>query len=145
MMGAVSECASTIPSLNSQNVMYVQGWGAVSECACTIPSLNSPFLITITLINYFAFFNRILLETDAPYFQPTVLKKDAQHELSFPGDVWFVGIQIAECRGVEAQEIFNSNRNNISNLYGIPTFVEPMEGAEDVNNVSSIFICITVL
>ena len=73
------------------------------------------------------------------------MKTDTPNELSFPGDVWFVGNQIAEVRGVEAGEIFKLNRNNISNLYGIPAFVEPMEGAEDVNKVSSILICITVL
>ena len=73
------------------------------------------------------------------------MKTDTPNELSFPGDVWFVGNQIAEVKGVEAEQIFKSNRNNISNLYGIPTFVEPMEGAEDVSKVSSILICITVL
>ena len=77
------------------------------------------------------------------------MKTDTPNELSFPGDVWFVGNQIAEVRGEEAEDIFKSNRNNISNLYGIPAFIEPMEGAErtqgDVNNVSNIFLYITVL
>ena len=75
MIGAVSECASTIPSLNSQNVMYVQGWGAVSECACTIPSLNSPFLITITLINYFAFFQQNLVGNGCALFSTNSFEK----------------------------------------------------------------------
>ena len=40
--------------------------------------------------------NRILLETDAPYFPPLRLRNNGQEKIniSFPSDVWYVANQI---------------------------------------------------
>ena len=40
--------------------------------------------------------NRILLETDAPYFLPLRLRNNGQEKIniSFPSDVWYVANQI---------------------------------------------------
>ena len=62
--------------------------------------------------------SRILLETDAPYFRPSVLDKNGT--FCFPGHVWFVANQVAYFKKVSVETVLIVNRENVSELYNIP-------------------------
>lgn len=62
--------------------------------------------------------SRIMLETDAPYFRPSVLDKTSA--LCFPGHVWFVANQVAYFKKVSVETVLKVNRENVSELYNIP-------------------------
>ena len=61
--------------------------------------------------------SRILLETDAPYFRPSVLDGNGK---SLPGHVWFVANQVAYFKKVSVETVLIVNRENVSDLYKIP-------------------------
>ena len=66
--------------------------------------------------------DRLLLETDAPYFLPAELAKSASpysYQFSQPGQVIHVAAQIAALRGVSLEEVLDANRRNIEDVYGI--------------------------
>ena len=64
---------------------------------------------------------RLLLETDAPYFLPTMLARSAAYRFSFsqPGQVIHVAAQIATFRGISLEDVLKANRRNIEEVYGI--------------------------
>ena len=67
--------------------------------------------------------DRLLLETDAPYFLPSKLAKSASsysYQFSQPGQVIHVAAQIAALRGVSVEEVLDANKRNIEEVYGIP-------------------------
>ena len=66
--------------------------------------------------------DRLLLETDAPYFLPAKLAKSASpysYQFSQPGQVIHVAAQVAALRGVSLVEVLDANRRNIEEVYGI--------------------------
>ena len=66
--------------------------------------------------------DRLLLETDAPYFLPARLAKSASSysfQFSQPGQVIHVAAQIAALRGVTLEKVLDANRRNIEEVYGI--------------------------
>ena len=68
--------------------------------------------------------DKLLLETDAPYFLPAKLTKSASsyhYQFSQPGQVIHVAAQIAALRGVSLVEVLDANRRNIEEVYGIAT------------------------
>ena len=66
--------------------------------------------------------DRLLLETDAPYFLPSKLAKSESYSYQFsqPGQVIHVAAQIAALRGVSLEDVLDANRRNIEEVYGIP-------------------------
>jgi len=62
--------------------------------------------------------NRLLLETDAPYFLPVGVDK---RELPFsqPGHVLHVAAKVAELKGLALEEILTANMRNVTEVYGI--------------------------
>ena len=78
--------------------------------------------------------DKILLETDAPYFLPRVLKQTLEaRKLSMPGDVWFVAQQVAYWKNVEVNQILEANRQNVSMIYGIPPYSPFPPGLKVIN------------
>ena len=65
--------------------------------------------------------DRLLLETDAPYFLPAMLARSAGYSFNFsqPGQVIHVAAQIATLRDVSLEEVLEANRKNIEEVYGI--------------------------
>ncbi|CAL4086491.1 unnamed protein product, partial [Meganyctiphanes norvegica] len=66
--------------------------------------------------------SRLLLETDAPYFQPHCLSDDPSGQtryVSNPGMALYVASEIAKIRGIEVQEVLCHARKNTKILYGI--------------------------
>ena len=66
--------------------------------------------------------DRLLLETDAPYFLPAKITKSASsycYHFSQPGHVIHVAAQIAALRNVALEEVLGANRRNIEEVYGI--------------------------
>ena len=66
--------------------------------------------------------DRLLLETDAPYFLPARLAKSASsynYQFSQPGQVIHVAAQIASLRCATLEEVLDANRRNIEEVYGI--------------------------
>ena len=61
--------------------------------------------------------DRILLETDAPYFVPQNLRK--KEKFSHPGNVLYVAETIAKLRNQDVEIILENCRRNIRKLYGI--------------------------
>ena len=67
--------------------------------------------------------DKILLETDAPYFLPNKIKSSViSRKVSVPGDVWFVAQQVAYWKKIKVNEVLEANRRNISDIYGIPPY-----------------------
>ncbi|KAK3786201.1 hypothetical protein RRG08_020344 [Elysia crispata] len=62
--------------------------------------------------------DRLLLETDAPYFVPGNIK-DRKIKITHPGFALFTAEKIAELRGVPVDDILVACRNNTSKMYGI--------------------------
>lgn len=62
--------------------------------------------------------DRLLLETDAPYFLPVGVDK---RELPFsqPGHVLHVAAKVAELKGMALEEVLTVNRRNVTEVYGI--------------------------
>jgi len=60
---------------------------------------------------------RLLLETDAPYFVPKRLKQNSR--FSTPGMVMYVASRMAQFRGCSMDNVLETCRRNVSNLYGI--------------------------
>ena len=65
--------------------------------------------------------DRLLLETDAPYFLPAMLARSGEYSFKFsqPGQVIHVAAQIATLRNVSLEEVLEANRKNIEEVYGI--------------------------
>jgi hypothetical protein len=77
--------------------------------------------------------DRILLETDAPYFLPRQMP-DHQHDLSFshPGFVIHTAAQVANLKGVPVEEVIEANRRNLCQVYSrIPCAPERAKFASD--------------
>ena len=85
--------------------------------------------------------DKILLETDAPYFLPKILKQTltsaeaSSKPVSMPGDVWFVAQQVAYWKNLNVDQILEANRQNVSNIYGIPPYSPFPPGLKVVNEI----------
>ena len=63
---------------------------------------------------------RLLLETDAPYFLPTgVDKMQYQYSFSQPGHVLHVAAMVAALKKLPLEEVLAANRRNVTEIYGI--------------------------
>ncbi|XP_076469693.1 uncharacterized protein LOC143300022 [Babylonia areolata] len=62
--------------------------------------------------------NRLLLETDAPYFLPSGFEWEGL-SLSHPGMALMVAIRVAELRGIQVEEVLVQVRRNTQDMYGI--------------------------
>jgi len=79
---------------------------------------------------------KILLETDAPYFlPPAVLKSSYQYNFSQPGHVVHVAAQVAALRGIPLSEVLRANMKNIQAVYNIKMKVEQCEKEINGNSV----------
>ena len=63
--------------------------------------------------------DRLILETDAPYFPPLVSSRDYPSDMSHPGDVVHVAAQVAAIRQDTLENVLAANRKNIAPLYRI--------------------------
>jgi len=61
--------------------------------------------------------DRVLLETDAPYFIPTSLRDT--EKFSHPGNVIFVAEAIAEIKGCDVEKVLENCRRNVRKIYKI--------------------------
>ena len=61
---------------------------------------------------------RILLETDAPYFVPSQVA-DKRNKWSNPGMAIFTAQRIAEIKGVTLEEVLETARKNATKMYGV--------------------------
>jgi len=61
--------------------------------------------------------DRVLLETDAPYFVPESLRKSER--FSHPGNVIFVAEEIARLKGKDTDVILDNCRKNVRKLFSI--------------------------
>ncbi|ESO84415.1 hypothetical protein LOTGIDRAFT_132244 [Lottia gigantea] len=59
--------------------------------------------------------NRLLLETDSPYFVP----KPVKQVISLPGFALTVAEEVAHRRGISVQEVLRHCRDNMTSLFGI--------------------------
>ena len=65
--------------------------------------------------------DRLLLETDAPYFLPDKLAKSTSYPYRFsqPGHIVHVAAQVAALRNISIDEVLEANKKNIAEVYGI--------------------------
>ena len=63
--------------------------------------------------------DRLILETDAPYFSPRAQGRVYPMDLSHPGDVVHVAALVAELRKDTLENVLAANRRNIATLYRI--------------------------
>lgn len=61
--------------------------------------------------------DRVLLETDAPYFVPESLRKDER--FSHPGNVLFVAEEIARIKEIDVDFVLENCRRNVRKLFNI--------------------------
>ncbi|CAG5133122.1 unnamed protein product [Candidula unifasciata] len=61
--------------------------------------------------------DRLLLETDAPFFVPSVLYKDVRY--SYPGFALFTAEKVAQLRHISVDEVLTACRENTKKMYGI--------------------------
>ena len=66
--------------------------------------------------------DKIILETDAPYFLPAKIRTTSTTRPTLPGDIWFVAQQVAYWKNMTVEEVLQENRKNITDLYGIPPY-----------------------
>eukprot|EP00092_Neocalanus_flemingeri_P020527 GFUD01022240.1.p1 GENE.GFUD01022240.1~~GFUD01022240.1.p1 ORF type:complete len:511 (+),score=143.09 GFUD01022240.1:49-1581(+) len=64
--------------------------------------------------------NRLLLETDAPYFLPARTDKGRYPwNCALPGHVLHVAAQVAAIKGVELRDVLEQNLNNVKEIYRV--------------------------
>ena len=65
--------------------------------------------------------DRLLLETDAPYFLPAKLAKSTSYPYRFsqPGHIVHVAAQVAALRNISIDEVLEANKKNIAEIYGL--------------------------
>jgi len=64
--------------------------------------------------------DRMLLETDAPYFLPVgVDSNQYQYSFSQPGHLVHVAAKVAELKGLAVEKVLAANRRNVTEIYGI--------------------------
>jgi len=64
--------------------------------------------------------NRILLETDAPYFLPVGVDSNVYpFSFSQPGHVIHVAAKVAQIKRIPLEEVLAANRRNVTEVYGI--------------------------
>ncbi|CAL1288195.1 unnamed protein product [Larinioides sclopetarius] len=64
--------------------------------------------------------NRLLLETDAPYFVPTKVRSSSRARFSHPGMAIHVAAQIAAIKNIRIEEVLRSTCVNTQVVYNIP-------------------------
>ncbi len=70
--------------------------------------------------------DKLLLESDAPYFFPKALDglyfsgNDKKFEVGMPGHVWRLALQLANIRNMDVNDVLAASRENVSEIYGIP-------------------------
>ena len=63
---------------------------------------------------------RLLLETDAPYFLPSKVPRTGRNRpMANPGHIAHVAAQVATLRNVNIKEVLRANRQNISEVYKV--------------------------
>ena len=62
--------------------------------------------------------DRILLETDSPYFLPRQ-EPTSKSGMSHPGLVIHVAAQIAQLKNIPIRDVIEANRKNVLEVYGI--------------------------
>merc|ERR550519_159333 len=62
---------------------------------------------------------RLILETDSPYFSPRVQNRVFPVDMSHPGDVVHVAALVAKLRKDSLENVLAANRRNIATLYRI--------------------------
>ena len=61
---------------------------------------------------------KLLLETDAPYFLPAHVSGSSRHRsCSFPGHVIHVAIEVAAIKGISVVEVVKANLSNSNEIY----------------------------
>ena len=70
--------------------------------------------------------DRILLETDAPYFFRGI-KNYAKQKFSHPGCVSIVAQQVADLRGISVKEVLDHNWKNAQEVYKLEKSVVKKE------------------
>jgi len=77
---------------------------------------------------------KILLETDAPYFLPEAVSRTSyQYNFSQPGHVVHAAAQVAALRGISLSEVLSANMKNIQEVYGIK--MQRLSGASKENDL----------
>jgi TatD DNase family protein len=80
--------------------------------------------------------DRILLETDAPYFTPWTKGRNS----ALPGDVAHVAGQVAALKGVSIQEVLMANLVSVKHVYGVgPSLEKRVRDDEGVEVVRAKF------
>lgn len=64
--------------------------------------------------------DRLLLETDAPYFVPRRIPKSAQISHTNPGMALFTASSIANIRGISLKEVIRQTNANTRTVYNLP-------------------------
>lgn len=82
--------------------------------------------------------DRLLLETDSPYFvpkkfceenirnpkHPGATGRSKRYPIANPGMVFHAAAQVSTLRGISIDEVISANRRNIQACYGIPKIVQ---------------------
>ena len=81
--------------------------------------------------------DRLVLETDAPYFRPQYAGVLPEDNLRFchPLQVVMVAAQIAEVKGLALEDVLSACRENVGRVYRIPVPGDRMEAVAAVENI----------
>lgn len=105
----------------TQDVATAQEWlGAFSKMYLGFTPLISRTSASVSPVREAAAFaplDRILLETDAPYFVPDSVRKGVK--LSHPGYALFTAEAIAELKGIPVDKVLESCRINTHDMYNV--------------------------
>lgn len=63
--------------------------------------------------------DRILLETDAPYFKAGIPQMEGQNMGTIPGDVIYSAAGVAKIKNLPIEAIICQTRLNVKSIYGI--------------------------
>ncbi len=64
--------------------------------------------------------NKILLESDAPYFPPSALEgfyTKRLDDIGMPGHVWRLALQLAHIKKIDVNQVLEASRKNVSDVY----------------------------
>ena len=66
--------------------------------------------------------DRILLETDGPYFKPKCFERIAPSKVCLPGMSIATAERLAEIKNVPLEEMLGATYNNAKRVYQVPVF-----------------------
>ncbi|EFO93739.1 hypothetical protein CRE_12803 [Caenorhabditis remanei] len=117
------------PFLKIHRHCYTENWSTAQRWLKQCPDVHFGFTGAVLSFNEGQIeairripLDRILLETDGPYFKPKCFERIAPSKVCLPGMAIATAERLAEIKNVPLEEILRATYNNARRVYQVPVF-----------------------